>query len=373
MYCDKCLTTNLRPNAKFIGSTCEPCLYALNPHSVNYEKRLMRLVEKIEGILKTHSDEAPYDCVVGVSGGKDSTRQALWVRDHLKLRPLLVCCSYPPSQMLQIGAENLSNLLEHGFDLEIINPAPKSARALSREAFSKFGNVCKASEIALFTSVPKIAISKKIPLAFFGENPALQEGDSKTMGVDEFDANNLRFLNTLSDGGIDWITKTLDKKRVQSYYYPDSSDFEEANLSMLYLGPAWSDWDMHENAVYSVLNGLEPRPGEEKYTGDLTNASMLDEEFTNINMMIKYYKFGFGRATDLCNELIRQDKISRQSSIELVKNYDGICSDEIIEKYCEWIEISVEEFWATVVRYTNKSLFDTSTIRPKRLFEVGFA
>ena len=371
MYCDKCLTTNLRPNAKFVNGTCEPCLYASNPNSINFETRLMRLSSKITGILKTHSDDIPYDCIIGVSGGKDSTRQAIWVRDHLKLRPLLVCCSYPPSQMLQLGAENLSNLLDKGFDLEIINPAPKSARALSREAFSKFGNVCKASEIALFTSVPKIAISKKIPIAFFGENPALQEGDSKTMGTDEFDANNLRYLNTLSDGGIDWISKSLDKKRVDSYKYPTVSDFDQAKLSLMYLGPAWSDWDMNENAVYSVLNGIEPRPGDEKYTGDLTNASMLDEEFTNINMMIKYYKFGFGRATDLCNELIRQRKMTRLDAIEIVKNYDGICADEIIEKYCDWIEISIEDFWNTVLSYTNPSLFDTSTIRPIPKFEVG--
>ena len=39
--------------------------------------------------------------------------------------------------------------------------------------------------------------------------------------------------------------------------------------------------------------------------GDISGASMIDEEFTNINMMIKYYKFGFGRATDTINERIR--------------------------------------------------------------------
>ena len=48
---------------------------------------------------------------------------------------------------------------------------------------------------------------------------------------------------------------------------------------------------------------LTLRPGEEEKTGDISNASMLDEEFTNINMMIKYYKFGFGRTTDIVNEI----------------------------------------------------------------------
>ena len=64
----------------------------------------------------------------------------------------------------------------------------------------------------------------------------------------------------------------------------------------MYLGPAWEDWSVEQNATYAALNGLNLRPNEENLTGDISNASMLDEEFTNINMMIKYYKFGFGRA-----------------------------------------------------------------------------
>ena len=57
----------------------------------------------------------------------------------------------------------------------------------------------------------------------------------------------------------------------------------------------WDDWSNFDNATYASLHGLTLRPNEEIDTGDLSNASMLDEEFTNINMMLKYYKYGFGR------------------------------------------------------------------------------
>lgn len=371
MYCKLCLTTNLRPNSKFIDGVCEPCIFSISSVNVDYHKRVEKLVEKIRVALEFAPKDRTYDCIVGVSGGKDSTRQAIWIRDYLKLKPLLVCCSYPPSQMIQKGPENLSNLIELGFDVEVHNPSPTTARTLSKQAFFRFGNVCKASEIALFTSVPQIAISKKIPISFFGENPALQEGDSKTLGLDEFDANNLRNLNTLSDGGLEWILARTDEQRAKAYLYPDVDAFTEAKLSLMYLGPAWSDWDMQENAVYSILNGLHPRPFEELETGDITNASMLDEEFTNINMMIKYYKFGFGRATDLCNELIRINKMTRTEAITLVEKYDGVCSAEIIENYCSWIGISVTEFWKVIWKYANKDLFIQSNYRPKPLFKVG--
>ena len=59
--------------------------------------------KKEEGIL--------HDCIVGVSGGKDSSRQALFLKDKLDLNALLVCCSYPPEQISDTGTENLSNLI----------------------------------------------------------------------------------------------------------------------------------------------------------------------------------------------------------------------------------------------------------------------
>ena len=67
------------------------------------------------------------------------------------------------------------------------------------------------------------------------------------------------------------------------------------------------------NSAYASLSGMELRPNDESLTGDITNASMLDEIFTNINMMIKYYKFGFGRASDLVNG-IRKGTISEKKA-----------------------------------------------------------
>ena len=69
-------------------------------------------------LLKYKNDKSAFDCIIGVSGGKDSTRQALWIRDKLKLRPLLVCYfAYHSEQLTNLGANNLSNLIKLGFDL----------------------------------------------------------------------------------------------------------------------------------------------------------------------------------------------------------------------------------------------------------------
>ena len=375
-YCKLCLTTDLRPNSSFSSDgVCIACRYSQNLKEDLYSKSVT--LSRLEFLLKESNRKTKtkrvYDCIVGISGGKDSTRQAHWVRDRLGLRPLLVCCGYAPLQMSEIGAKNLENVISMGFDLIVATPAPKTSAQLSLESFEKFGNVCKSTEMALFSTVPRIAIDMGVNTILWGENPALQVGDSAVEGRDEFDGNNLRRLNTLSEGGEAWLYENVrNKNLVDHYIYPEEIEFEKKNISIFYLGPAWDDWGNEDNATYAALQGLTLRPGEEAKTGDISNASMLDEEFTNINMMLKYFKFGFGRATDIVNEKIRHGKMTRNEGISLVERYDGVCDDDIIERYCKYVGISVERFWDIANVFVNSKLFESRKFaRPKRLFKVG--
>lgn len=372
-YCKLCLTTDLRPNSD-IGedSVCIACRYSISMSNSKHTLELKKLINLIGNENKAIKKHAKYDCIVGVSGGKDSTRQAHWVRDRLGMTPLLICCGYPPIQMTDVGAENLSNLVKLGFDLEIFTPSPKAAARLSLASFEIFGNVCKSTEMALFATVPRIAIMKKINIIFWGENPSIQEGDSATLGKNNFDANNLRKSNTLSSGGYQWIEKEVGSIKTKPYLYPSEIEFDKANLNMYYLGPAWDDWSMDTNSAYAALNGLTLRPNEAHITGDVSGASMLDEEFTNINMMIKYFKFGFGRATDICNERIRAKTTTRKDAIQTVEKFDGVCSEEIIKKYCLYVGIGLEYFWETVDKFVNKEIFYKERIGVyKKKFDIG--
>jgi len=373
-YCKKCLTTDLRPNASFDeNGICIACVFSEKEKQDTPRLKLRMLENKIKENIKKRNKKSDYDCIVGVSGGKDSTRQAHWVRDRLGLRPLLICAAYPPKQMSQIGADNLSNLIEMGFDLIVDTPAPKSASNLALESFKQFGNVSKSTEMSLFSTVPRLAIDLGISMIFWGENPALQVGDSAVEGIDEFDGNSLRNLNTLTEGGTDWVYDALEQKYLLNHYtYPDVIKFEKSKIDIFYLGPAWDDWSNDSNSIYAALQGLTLRPDDEDETGDITNASMIDEEFTNINMMLKYYKFGFGRTSDDVNERIRKNLITREEGILIAKKYDGVCSDNIIDKFCKYVGISNKEFWDIANNWINQDIFDVNiNSRPKRKFQVG--
>ncbi len=314
-----------------------------------------------------------YDCIIGVSGGKDSTRQAIYVKEHLKMNPLLVCLSPPPQQVTQRGVDNISNLIKLGFDVIVINPGPETWKKLMRHSFYKYVNPFKSTELALFSSVPRLAIAYKIPLIWWGENSALQLGESSIMGKDGSDGNNLRKMNTLGGGDITWmITDEIKKQHLIQYTYPTEQEMIDANIRIVFLGYFWKDWSLFNNGTYSALRGLEIRNNKPNEIGDYMGITALDEDWTPMNQMIKYLKFGFGRITDYVNEDIRNKRMTRDEAIQLVNRYDGDCSEEYIKSFCDFIEISTSDFWQVVDTQVNYNLFErVGEGKYKRKFNVG--
>ncbi len=372
-YCKNCLQPDTRPNSKFNEKgICPACSYHNLLNGVDWEERNEILMNVIDTFPKNHNQI--YDCIIGVSGGKDSTRQALFVRDKLGLNPLLVCLSYPPEQVAERGVNNISNLINLGFNVVLSTTAPKTWKKLMRESFFRFTNWARSTEMALFASVPQMAIRYKIPLIFWGENPGLQVGDLKTLGKNGFDGNNLRNMNTLSGGEMKWMYECgLEKKEILPFIYPSSEEFEKNNIQIVYLGWFLGDWSEVNNAMYSVSSGLEIREDKVENTGDLYGVTALDEEWVTLNQMIKFYKFGFGRISDYVNEDIRNGRLTREEGIKLIEKYDDSCSEENINTFCEYIDIKVDEFWGQIYLSMNKDLFELDkNNRIIKKFKVGY-
>lgn len=373
-YCKTCLSPDTRPNARFNEQgVCIACSYSEASRDIAYEARLKELRSIVQRLTKRRKHQE-YDCIVGVSGGKDSTRQALWVREKLGLHPLLVCVAYPPKQISQVGVDNLSNLISLGFDCVMLGPAPQTSRDLMREAFFRYTNVFRATEMVLFAGVPKMAVAHDIKLILWGENPALQVGDAGSLGESIWDGNNIRNLNTLAGGALDWMIETVGKaENILPYQFPDVALMRKKMINTVFLGPAWSNWSISENSAFAMPEGLHIRSEAVSSTGDLMGTSMLDEEWATINMMLKYYKLGFGRASDYVNEEIRARRLTREEGAALVKRYDGICDDKYVESFCRYVSITVDAFWAQVAKAASPVLFAgvPDHQRPQPLFTPG--
>lgn len=370
-YCHSCLQPDTRPNTIFDKhGVCPACNYAKSLEDVDWEERFDQLTDYLSS--RKRSTGSYFDCIVGVSGGKDSTRQALWVRDKLGLTPLLVSLSHSPQQVAEVGVSNISNLINLGFDVIVSAPAPETWRRLMRESFFKFANFCRASEMALFSAVPQAAIRYDIPIIFWGENPALQVGDAKTAGRAGWDGNNLRNSNTLFSGHKWMLELGYQPHELIPYVHPTSRDFDESNIQVIFLGWYWKNFSLIDNAGVACAHGLHIRDETVEVTGDLHGTSNLDEDWTLMNQMIKYYKFGFSKITETVCEDIRFGNMSRQKAIEIVEQYDGVCSDKYVKSFCEYIDITASQFWDHVHASVNRDLFDIQPdghIQPR--FKVG--
>lgn len=371
-YCRTCLNTDTRPGTKFTeDGQCPVCAQHGSEEYIDWEFR-RRILDDIVKFGKENS-QGGYDCIIGVSGGKDSTRQALYVKEVLKMNPMLICLEYPPEQVTQRGVNNLSNLVELGFDCITIYPNPRVWKKLVRRGFFEHGNYLKACEMALFSSVPRLAIAYQIPLIWWGENSAIQLGETSVMGKTGYDGNNLRNMNTLGGGDISWmIDDDITEKDLYQFTYPSNDEIEKANIKITFLGYFWKDWSLVNNAAYSAVRGLDFRDNKPWETGDLYGITALDEDWVTFNQGIKYLKFGFGRISDYVNEEVRNGIISRERAIELVENYDGNFSDEYVQTFCNYIDISLEEFWERVDSFVNPALFKKVGMgHYRRKFKVG--
>lgn len=313
------------------------------------------------------SSVGPYDAVLGVSGGKDSTRQAIWAKEALGLRILLVSVVYPDRRLTNLGARNLTNLLEKGFDCVLVQPRPETSRLLFAESFKLFGNAFKATELALFSGPQRLAIEMEIPLVLWGENPALQVGDYAVLGQNLWDGNSIRFSNTLKGGDRKWIQSAIGASNpaLEYYKFPDIADLAEANVNVIYLGGAFSDWGSLENGAFSILEGFAPNLYETEFRSDLYRSEQLDERLQIVNLLVKFFKFGFGTVSEQLSAEVRRERVSRDEAFQVARKYEGLWNNSDIEDFCWYANMRVSEFWDIVRQFGDHDLFDFSSTPPR--------
>lgn len=358
MFCHRCLTPRTFPGSVFDAEgICMPCRYAEQWDAIDWGSRRRELEEIADWGRRTA--KSAWDCIIGVSGGKDSTRQAFYVRDELKLKPLLVSCSYPPEQQTDRGNTNLANLAERGFDIHIVAPGPQTSKRLMKYAFDTWGNLFKASELALYSCLPRAAIAFGIPLIFLGENPGLNFGGFT--GSFDGNANRLREANTLAGAELEpWMAAGVPREMLYWYAYPSDADIDRADLRMIYLGYYMRDFNDTANTEFSLSQGLVPRKGIDarpEETGSLNPADALDDEFVHVNQYLKYLKLGFGKITQQASVQIRRGVIDRDQGIQLVDLFDGKCSDRYINRLCGYLNMPRAVFDARVEELRSKDLW----------------
>ncbi len=372
-YCKRCLQPDTRPGIIFDDEQiCFACRYEESKATIDWAAREAEL----RGFAEEAKEEAKkrgntYDCIIGVSGGKDSTFQAVYAKEKLGLNPLLINCM--PDEITEIGRKNIENLNNLGFDIISIRPNPIVAKKLARKSFFERGNIIAASEYCLWASSYIMAVKFNIPLIIQGENAALTLGAAKNQETtgNAFSVMQLETIRGASVESFVDLSNNITEKDLFLYKIPTVEEMEAQGIKAIFLQYYTKEWSQVRNADFAVARGLTGRDDDLHDLGRYRRYTALDCDLQIPNQMIKYLKFGFGFATDeICYD-IREGRFDRESGKWYVNEFDGLCGEQYIDKACKYLGITREEFWEVVDRYVNKDLFEKVDGKWKPKFTVG--
>ncbi len=330
---------------------CNACINAeKKDESIDWDIRMAELIE-IANKVKSQKPQ-DYNCLIPVSGGKDSTFMAMFIRDKLGLTPL--CVYVEPCYITKRGELNIRNLSKLGFDIFRFMPNQKIMPMLLKKSFIEDGQPVRAFEFMLYSVPMQVAINYKIPLVIWGENPQFKYGNVGGAG-DASAAGQKECAAIAGQNAEHWIGEGILKKDLIAFQHPTENELITKGVMSIYLS-YYVKWDSREIAKFAIKHGLTIRSEcELGGTGGYWNFEQLDDEIPIISHLLKFLKFGYGRATDQACRDIRNGFLTREEGLKLAKEYDGQIDPEYIRNYCNYIGISIKEFWDIAKTFSIKN------------------
>jgi len=357
-YCSNCLFPETKPDLSFNDEgVCSACTAAeLKDQGIDWEERAKQFHEIVDH-YRLPKEKTGWDCIVPVSGGKDSTYQAYFMKEVCGLNPLCVC--FETTMVTALGQANLDNLTKMGMDVIHFKKNNAAYKKMVIEGFKRLGDEMWPNHIGIFTIPVLMAVKFNIPLIIWGENP------QKEYGGPSLDSVQSRILNRrwLEEfGGLlgnriqDMVgVEGLTEKELSPYFYPSDEEINRVGVTGVFLG-SYFFWDARKQLEIVKQYGFgvkEDGPIE----GTYTNYENLDEKLVGLHDYLKYVKYGFGRATDHVGIDIRNKRMTRAEGLELVKAYDGKYPYYGVNNFVEYSGMSKEEIDAIIDSFTNPILF----------------
>jgi N-acetyl sugar amidotransferase len=357
-YCTRCVFPETKPDLSFNDAgVCSACATAdAKANGINWEARGQEFYRIIERNKKSTAT-AGYDCVIPVSGGKDSTFQTWFMKEKCGMNPLCVC--FETTLATDLGKRNLDNISRMGVDVIHFKKNHEVYRQMVIESFIRVGDEMWPNHIGIFTVPVIVAVKFGIPLIIWGENPQMEYGSP-----DEYEQMPLLDRRWLEEyGGLlgnriqDMIgVRGLTERDLTPYFYPTDEEIKQVGLRGLFLG-YYFFWDARNQLEIIKQHGFSVKE-DGPVEGTYTNFENLDEKMHGLHDYLKFVKYGFGRATDHACIDIRNKRLTRDEAVRLVYTYDGKYPHESIAAFVNYSGLSKEEIDRVIDSFTNPTLFE---------------
>jgi len=355
-YCTRCVMPHTKPDMHIDEQgVCSACRAFEKRREVDWDARRATLA----GLLERYRNKGSnWDCIVPVSGGKDSTYQVVRML-QLGVNPL--CVTATTCDLSAIGRKNIENIKRLGVDYVEFSPNPVVRGKLNRIGLTEVGDISWPEHVGIFTIPVRAAVQFGIPLIIWGENSQNEYGGPA--GAAENSVLTRRWLEEF--GGLLGLRVQdlsevygIRQRDLLPYQYPTDEDLSRVGVTGLFLG-YYLPWDGLANALIAQANGFTTL--DHAVEGSMVNYENLDNHQTGIHDYFKFLKFGFSRATDIACLHVRRSRISRQDALEIVRKRDGkfpwTYLGKPLEQILDPLSMSVEEFQKVCDKFTNKKIF----------------
>jgi N-acetyl sugar amidotransferase len=354
-YCTRCVYPANHPlNITFDDlGVCSGCRVHEEKDQLDWSQREERLLELLDEYRCNGKKQ--YDCIIPVSGAKDSYFIVHKVKNIYKLNPLLV--SFNHQYNTKLGIRNLEKLrTEFDCDLMTMTIDPNLAKKLVRETLQKLGSIYWYIHAGSKTFPVQIAARFGIPLIIWGAHQGLDQvgmfshldevkmtrkyrKEHDLMGVDAEDLIDISF--------------NLSVNEMRRFMYPSDAQIEKHTIRGIYLGNylRWDSKTQHEKMI--KLYGYE--------TGKQTRTFNTYEDvdsfmYSDVHDYIKFLKFGYGKVSDHVSREIRLKRMTRDEGIELVMKYQDKAPN-YLPMFLRWAKITERDFYNAMNKHRDPEIW----------------
>lgn len=323
LYCRRCVYPSNHPLGLELDAegVCSGCRVHEEKDRLDWTAR----ERKLAAIFDAYRDRSGlrYDCVVPVSGARDSFFIVDTVRRRYRMTPLLV--SYNAHYNTRLGIRNLARLrtLTDGDFLQQV-VQPRTVARVMRETMRAMGGFHWHALAGQTVYPVQIAARLKIPLIVWGAHQGCDQVGMYSH-LDEVEMTRkyrcehdlMGFEAEDLEGGTEGLTEA----ELRPFVYPHDREIERVGVRGIYLSNyiRWDSKAQHEAMM--ARYGYESAPQQRTFDS-YNDADSV--HYSGAHDWIKFRKWGYGKASDHASREIRLRRLSREEGIALARRHAEI-------------------------------------------------
>jgi N-acetyl sugar amidotransferase len=315
-YCTRCCLPETMEGITFDDlGVCSPCRSSEEKMYINWKDKESELVE----ILNKFKNKNYYDCLLPISGGKDSTFQAYVLDKVYKINSLAV--THGTNWMSLTGRYNLENCInKFNLDHLFFLPNRNTINKVAKRSPELIGDACWHCHIGSQTFPMQTAVKWQIPLMIYGESIAERDGRGSYKKISKPEEKYYYGLNVSAKvEPIKYVDSEIKYSEVQIWNYPSKQEMTESQIIYLHLGD-YIFWDEQKQTEF-IINQFAWKINnrvENTYKGYKSNECIM----AGVHDYLNFIKRGIGRATLHASDDVRRGLIKKDEAINLIKEYD---------------------------------------------------